>query len=61
MKEKDKNTRIRTIIDMLSLMDKDRSYTENIDVAMGKYKMPKTFKEGLRLVKRQRKYGNNKD
>jgi hypothetical protein len=53
------NKRIRVIIDMLSTIDKTKAYSDIINIAMGKYKMPTNFKEALKHVKRNRKYGNN--
>ena len=50
--------RLNNIIDMLSIVDKDE-VSFRIDFARGKYKMPTTLKEGIKLAKRIRKYGNN--
>jgi hypothetical protein len=52
--------RLSNIIDMLSFVTEDE-VSFRIDFAKGKYKMPKTLKDGIKLAKRIRKYGNNED
>ena len=57
--QKKENKRIRVIIDMLSTLDKTKVYPDIINIATGKYKIPTTFNEAIKHVKRTRKYGNN--
>lgn len=46
---------IGIILDMLN-MDEFYNISEEIEIAKGKYKLPMTFKEGYRKVKRQAKW-----
>lgn len=48
---------IKTIIEMLDYADGE---TENIQIAQGKYKLPETLKEGLKQIKNEYKWQNNK-
>ena len=50
--------RLDNIIQMLSLVQNEEQTNERIWTAKGKYKMPKNFKDGYKLAKRNRKYGN---
>ena len=48
---------IKTIIEMLDYAEGE---TENIKIAQGKYKLPETFKEGLKQIKNEYKWQNNR-
>jgi hypothetical protein len=41
---------IKEILEILELADGE---TENIKIAQGKYKLPETFKEGLKQIKNE--------
>jgi len=45
---------LKQIIDILHL-DNHYGISENIDIAKGKYKLPKTFKQGFKIIKRHLK------
>lgn len=54
------NNRLGGIIDMLGLVTEEQT-NWRIELAKGKYKLPRTFKAGIKLGKRIRKYGKDND
>ena len=50
---------INIILDMLA-MDEFYNISEEIEIAKGKYKLPMTFKEGIRKAKRRAKWSQKR-
>ncbi len=47
---------IKNILELLKIVDGE---TESIRIAQGKYKIPETFKEGFKQIKREIKWVKN--
>ncbi len=52
--------RLKRMIDLLTIVE-DEPTSWRIELAKGKYAMPKTIKAAIKMGKRIKKYGNDND